>query len=224
MTDSSSTNSQDAGAARARAATRRRQALAGAIGVVVLTAAALAASCSDGGGDAAPDGNEATSAGSNATAAARDATAAGPDTTPAGPDTTPAGIDAAPVGTDAAAEQGDARGAAPTREAVTVTPQPMHPPPVEAARARYASELGVDPVEISVDSYEAVDWRDSSLGCARPGEMYLQVITPGYRVALSHDGEQAVYHTDLRDPPAIVRCDRSAGSDAGALSPGSSTK
>ncbi|MFN2115609.1 MAG: hypothetical protein ACK2T6_07825 [Anaerolineae bacterium] len=217
MTDSSSTNSQDAGAARARAATRRRQALAGAIGVVVLTAAALAASCSDGGGDAAPDGNEATSARSNATAAARDATAAGPDTTPAG-------IDAAPVGTDAAAEQGDARGAAPTREAVTVTPQPMHPPPVEAARARYASELGVDPVEISVDAYEAVDWRDSSLGCARPGEMYLQVITPGYRVALSHDGEQAVYHTDLRDPPAIVRCDRSAGSDAGALSPGSSTK
>lgn len=31
---------------------------------------------------------------------------------------------------------------------------------------------------------EAVEWPDAALGCPRPGQMYPQVITPGYRIVL----------------------------------------
>ena len=38
------------------------------------------------------------------------------------------------------------------------------------------------------DTVRAVDWRDSSLGCPKPGMAYLDVITPGHRVTLRANG------------------------------------
>ncbi|MBI3943224.1 MAG: hypothetical protein HY326_09445 [Chloroflexi bacterium] len=52
---------------------------------------------------------------------------------------------------------------------------------------------------------EEVEWRDSSLGCPEPGKMYLQVITPGYRVVLQKDGETIEVHTD-KSGERIVIC------------------
>jgi len=83
-----------------------------------------------------------------------------------------------------------------------------YPLPVETAREAFAATLAVQPDEIEVVEYEAVEWNDSSLGCPKPGQMYLQVITPGYRVVLAHGDEQATYHTSDGDRPVVVRCDR----------------
>ena len=40
----------------------------------------------------------------------------------------------------------------------------------------------------------AIDWRDSSLGCPKPGMAYLEVITPGHKVMLSVDGQVYAVH------------------------------
>lgn len=67
---------------------------------------------------------------------------------------------------------------------------------VSQAREELAGELGVQPEKISVVEAEAMRWSDSSLGCPEPGKMYAQVITPGYRIVLEHEGEQYDYHTN----------------------------
>ena len=67
-----------------------------------------------------------------------------------------------------------------------------------------ARELGRDPAEVAVAEATAVDWPDSSLGCPRPGMMYLQVVTPGYRIRLVCAGREYVFHTDLGR--RAVRC------------------
>ncbi len=76
------------------------------------------------------------------------------------------------------------------------TPRPAFGP-VEAARSALAGKLGIPALEITVISYEAVDWPDTSLGCPQPGMMYAQVITPGYRVVLEAKGQRYEAHTDL---------------------------
>jgi hypothetical protein len=73
------------------------------------------------------------------------------------------------------------------------------PFPVQAAIAAAAIERGVAIEAVSVVRFEAVDWPDSSLGCPKEGEFYAQVITPGYLVVLSIDGEEIEYHTDSVD-------------------------
>lgn len=79
------------------------------------------------------------------------------------------------------------------------------PFPVQAAAAAAAAALGVDPEAVTVVSYERMEWPDTSLGCPKEGEFYAQVITPGYRVILSVNGQELEYHTDEID--RAVRCD-----------------
>lgn len=67
---------------------------------------------------------------------------------------------------------------------------------VEVARQALAAELACSPTAISVRDVADVEWSDSSLGCPKPGMMYLQVITPGYRIVLEHDGHPYIFHTD----------------------------
>jgi len=69
-------------------------------------------------------------------------------------------------------------------------------PLVELAKADLADRIGIDREQITVVSVKAVDWPDASLGCPEPGMLYAQVITPGYRIVLSHDGETYEYHSD----------------------------
>ena len=52
----------------------------------------------------------------------------------------------------------------------------------ELARAALAQELAVAEADIAVVAVEETEWRDSSLGCPKPGMNYLQVITPGYKI------------------------------------------
>lgn len=69
---------------------------------------------------------------------------------------------------------------------------------VETVVDDLASTLGITGDEIEVVSVEPMQWRDSSLGCPKPGQMYLQVITPGYKIVLEAGGETYEYHTDTR--------------------------
>lgn len=85
----------------------------------------------------------------------------------------------------------------------TVTPQVVIPAGspaekiVSAAKADLVERLGVAEEAIAVASLEEMQWSDSSLGCPQPDMMYLQVITPGFRIVLTASGQEYEYHTDL---------------------------
>lgn len=70
------------------------------------------------------------------------------------------------------------------------------PGAIAAARKTLATRLGLDPANVKVVSYEPKDWPDSCLGAAGPGEMCLQVITPGFRVILNAANQRYEVHTD----------------------------
>ncbi len=77
------------------------------------------------------------------------------------------------------------------------TPTPgAYPGAVMAAVRRLAEDRDIPPEEITVASWEPVDWPDTSLGCPEPGMMYAQVIVPGYRVVLEARGDLYRAHTD----------------------------
>src|SRR5215211_163091 len=74
------------------------------------------------------------------------------------------------------------------------------------AQAALASELGIQPSEVIFVEGGPVEWNDSSLGCPKPDQAYLQVITPGYVLTLQAHGQNYEYHTDLGQ--RAVRCDQ----------------
>jgi hypothetical protein len=76
----------------------------------------------------------------------------------------------------------------------------------ELARAALAREQGLAEADITIVAIESNEWRDSSLGCPKPGLNYLQVITPGYLVMLEAQGKRYTYHSDTNQ--RVVRCDQ----------------
>jgi len=67
-------------------------------------------------------------------------------------------------------------------------------PLVEMSIADLAKRLSVSPDEITVQSVEATDFPDTSIGVPEPGKMYAQVITPGYIISLAADDTVYEYH------------------------------
>ena len=57
-----------------------------------------------------------------------------------------------------------------------------------------AADLGIPRESIEVDTVKAIEWRDSSLGCPKPGVAYLDVVTPGHKVVLRVGKEIHVVH------------------------------
>jgi len=100
-----------------------------------------------------------------------------------------------------------------------VIPGPGIPNPSAAASNRaavnLAGELELDVENVEVLSVEAVEWSDSSLGCPKPGQNYMSVITPGFRVILMANGQQYEYHTN-QDGTMLAQC-QGGGSPAGTL-------
>jgi hypothetical protein len=74
-----------------------------------------------------------------------------------------------------------------------------------SVRADAARRAGVAEGEVRVVRSEGREWPDSSLGCPRPGEFYLQVITPGYLLLLQAGGRQYEYHTDSDERFTLCR-------------------
>jgi len=66
------------------------------------------------------------------------------------------------------------------------------------------SKLGIDISEVTLVSIEETVWRDSSLGCPQPGMNYLQVLTDGYNITLSANGETFSYHS--KGTSAFIYC------------------
>lgn len=67
-------------------------------------------------------------------------------------------------------------------------------PLVDMAKADLQERLSVSPDEIAVQSVEATEFPDASLGVPEAGKMYAQVITPGYIIRLIVDGTVYEYH------------------------------
>lgn len=57
-----------------------------------------------------------------------------------------------------------------------------------------AEELDIPVSEVAVISVRSVQWPDSSIGCPQPGQAYLQVITPGHKIALRARDQVYVMH------------------------------
>jgi hypothetical protein len=81
-------------------------------------------------------------------------------------------------------------------------------PPTQRAKEDLAQRLGISPDEITMVSVEEVTWPDSSLGCPQPGRVYLQVITPGYRIILRAGSHEYAYHTDRGQQVILCTKDR----------------
>ena len=52
------------------------------------------------------------------------------------------------------------------------------------AKQAASKHLNLPIEQLTVQQAQAIDWPDSSLGCPQPGMMYMQVITPGFKVLL----------------------------------------
>lgn len=68
---------------------------------------------------------------------------------------------------------------------------------VGRAKQDVATRVSVPVDQVQVVSVTRVAWPDSSLGCPKPGQMYSQIVTPGYKIVLQADGTTYEYHTDL---------------------------
>jgi hypothetical protein len=75
---------------------------------------------------------------------------------------------------------------------------------VRAAINDLAARLKIAPENVQVVSVETMDWPDTSLGCPQPSMFYAQVITLGYRIVLSAEGNQVQYHADKKG--RVVTC------------------
>jgi hypothetical protein len=67
---------------------------------------------------------------------------------------------------------------------------------VDKAKEDLTNRLKIAPDSIALQSVEAVQWPDSSLGCPQPGVRYLTVVTPGYLIKLQAGEKTYEYHTD----------------------------
>ena len=69
---------------------------------------------------------------------------------------------------------------------------------IEALLTDLAKRLGISVDQITVIHSHAVEWSDGSLGCPQPGNVYIQVLTPGFRVVLAAQDLLYDYHTDTK--------------------------
>lgn len=72
----------------------------------------------------------------------------------------------------------------------------LPPEAVLEARLALAIELAIPVEEVSFGAFERAEWSDSCLGLGGPAESCLAVITPGWRVELTANGESYVARTD----------------------------
>jgi hypothetical protein len=75
------------------------------------------------------------------------------------------------------------------------------------AKTTLAKSRSIAPASMEVESAEAVQWQDTSLGCPEPGMMYAQRLVSGYKVVLRASGKSYAVHTG--EGNAVV-CDQSA--------------
>jgi hypothetical protein len=83
------------------------------------------------------------------------------------------------------------------------TPSPAPVPPeasaaVDAALQAAAAQLGTSRDQLQVAQVQPQQFNDASLGCPQAGELYSQIVTPGFVVVITGGGHQLEYHADMR--------------------------
>lgn len=102
----------------------------------------------------------------------------------------------------------------PVRPVAQLTPALVDAPilPAEEQATAFAAiqfaaeEFGVEAETLRVQSVEAMQWPDASLGCPQPDMVYAAVITPGYLVTVEHAGKTYAVHTDSRIDGEKIVC------------------
>jgi len=87
---------------------------------------------------------------------------------------------------------------------VGIVPKPQAVEVAEEKREALASFLKINEGEIEVVSTQSVDWPDTSLGVPEEGKMYMQVITPGYKIVYKAKGKTYEVHTDRDGTLAVL--------------------
>lgn len=100
----------------------------------------------------------------------------------------------------------------PGEEVSLEKPEPIQTPAdresqdlVGQAKADLAARLGISLDEIELVLFEAVTWRDGSLGCPEPGVGYIQVLIDGHRIQLLAGGQVFHYHSGKNEPPFLCK-------------------
>jgi hypothetical protein len=77
-----------------------------------------------------------------------------------------------------------------------VSVPPVASKAVNQARADLATRLNVPIYLVQLVSAEEINWPNTGLGCPKPGMMYAQVITPGFKLTFQVDDQLYTYHGD----------------------------
>ncbi len=83
----------------------------------------------------------------------------------------------------------------PTLQADSTT-SPVEKNVVQTSIRDLSLHLDIPRDQVKVISVEKTTWPDASLGCPKPGVMYIQMVTPGFTVLLEANDNEYVYHTD----------------------------
>ncbi|MCA9902254.1 MAG: hypothetical protein KC547_00240 [Anaerolineae bacterium] len=68
---------------------------------------------------------------------------------------------------------------------------------VALAQRRLAEDLGLPQRRIQLNEVQALRWSDTSLGCPRPDQTYVEADIPGYRIILQAGDDSYTFHTDF---------------------------
>jgi hypothetical protein len=108
------------------------------------------------------------------------------------------------VGCGAAASPAGTGGTG-TSETVTPGAPALPAGSVEATVAQaLAQQSGADVDGLQLTDKVAQEWSDSSLGCPDPATMYMQVITPGYKLTFSDGSKTYEVHTNEAGTNAVL--------------------
>ncbi|MFO7631786.1 MAG: hypothetical protein R6W76_04550 [Caldilinea sp.] len=102
----------------------------------------------------------------------------------------------------------------PVRPVTELTPAPVDALQLSAAEHAMADAsiefvaetLDVASESLRVQSVEAMQWPDASIGCPQPEMIYAAVITPGYKITLVSEAETYAVHTDSRTDGEKIIC------------------
>jgi hypothetical protein len=101
----------------------------------------------------------------------------------------------------------------PSTEASSSPSEPLPPPPsgtgqqpganvpadlLNKVLIDAANRAGVTVDQVRVASATVQTWSDGSLGCPKPGEMYIQVLVDGYQIMVEAGGQTYDYRTSDR--------------------------
>lgn len=81
-------------------------------------------------------------------------------------------------------------------QAVFSAPQYENNSVVQKCIEKMADEFNFPVDAIKLKFVEAVTWSNSGLGCAKPNEIVLMVLTPGYKITLDYAGHSYIFHTN----------------------------